>query len=321
MAVQELHSPTLRGAVRLGGQRRQRISCVGCRLERGVEKGHPSRPFSRTAHDFTMCATGDVKQHPCSKTRGVRYAALHRNEEIKMVDFHSHILPAMDDGSSSVEESIEMLRLSYRGGIRKMAATPHFYAQKEAPERFLERREAAWGRLAPMLPEDSPRIMLGAEVCFYAGISNTEALPQLCLEQSRLLLLEMPFQRWSERMTAEAVSIARDRGLTVLLAHIDRYLALQPPDIWDELAANGILFQVNASAFLGSWLSRRKVYKLLREGKIAALGSDCHNMRSRKPNLDAAVEAIGNKMGQETARRMEERAERLLADVQSPVGI
>ncbi|MCD8188996.1 MAG: hypothetical protein LUD78_02025 [Clostridiales bacterium] len=238
-----------------------------------------------------------------------------------MIDFHSHILPSMDDGSSSAEESIEMLRMLYRGGTRKIVATPHFYAQKEAPERFLERREKAWEQLAPFLLEDTPKVYLGAEVSYYAGISNTECLPQLCMERSKLLLLEMPFQRWTERMMTEAVDIAQNRGLIVLLAHIDRYLALQPTDIWDKLAASGILFQVNASAFLGSWLPRRRAYKLLRDGKIAALGSDCHNMSGRRPNLDAAIDAIQRKMGQEAICEMEEKANRLFASAQRPVTI
>ncbi|MCD7830006.1 MAG: capsular polysaccharide biosynthesis protein [Clostridiales bacterium] len=238
-----------------------------------------------------------------------------------MIDFHSHILPAIDDGSSSVEESVEMLRLAYRGGTRTMMATSHFYAQREAPEDFLERRGAAWAKLAPALPEDVPEITLGAEVYFYAGISETDCLPRLCAEGSNLLLLEMPFQRWSERTTAEAISIAQDRGLTVLLAHIDRYLDFQTPDVWDTLEENGIRFQVNASAFLDSWRTRRRAYKLLREGKISALGSDCHNMRGRKPNLDAALAAIEKKMGREAVCMIEERAEHLFTDTRSAVEV
>ncbi len=166
-----------------------------------------------------------------------------------MIDFHSHILPSVDDGSSSVEESIEMLRMSYCGGIREMVATPHFYAQKEAPERFLERREKAWERLAPVLPEDTPKIYLGAEVCYYAGISNTDSLPQLCMEQSRLLLLEMPFQRWTERMMAEVVDVAQDRGLTVLLAFL---LTMEPLMMVSALIRVSIAAISSSVVFLGS---------------------------------------------------------------------
>ncbi|MCC8074508.1 MAG: hypothetical protein LIO95_00965 [Clostridiales bacterium] len=231
---------------------------------------------------------------------------------IELTDFHSHILPSMDDGSSSVQESVEMLRLSYQGGVRRMVATPHFYAQKESPARFLARRSEAWDRLAPALPEDTPRLYLGAEVCYYAGVSQTESLPELCIEGSNLLLLEMPFQKWTGRVTGEVIQIAQERGIRVLLAHIDRYLAFQSPDTWERLAASGVLFQVNASAFLGGWSSRRRVCKLLREGEIAALGSDCHNMKNRKPNLSDAFAVIQKKIGQEAVCMMTERADYLL---------
>ena len=55
-----------------------------------------------------------------------------------MIDFHTHILPEMDDGSESVEESIQMLELSAGQGVKWMVATPHFYADREDPKTFLE---------------------------------------------------------------------------------------------------------------------------------------------------------------------------------------
>ena len=58
----------------------------------------------------------------------------------RRVDFHSHILPGVDDGSRSVEESLEMLRAVARQGIGTVVATPPFYANHDTPERFLRRR-------------------------------------------------------------------------------------------------------------------------------------------------------------------------------------
>ena len=65
----------------------------------------------------------------------------------RLVDFHSHILPGIDDGSKSLEMSIEMLRLEAEQGIGHVVATPHFYPQYDTPERFLERRAAAQNAL------------------------------------------------------------------------------------------------------------------------------------------------------------------------------
>ena len=64
-----------------------------------------------------------------------------------MVDFHSHILPEMDDGSSSPEESLKMLEMSARQGIDHIFATSHFYPDEEDPSSFLRRRAEAYGKL------------------------------------------------------------------------------------------------------------------------------------------------------------------------------
>ncbi|MBQ8395535.1 MAG: capsular polysaccharide biosynthesis protein, partial [Oscillospiraceae bacterium] len=65
----------------------------------------------------------------------------------KIIDFHTHVLPKIDDGSSSLKESIGMLRLEAEQGIETVVATPHFYANHDSPEAFLERRKMAQERL------------------------------------------------------------------------------------------------------------------------------------------------------------------------------
>ena len=111
-----------------------------------------------------------------------------------MIDFHSHILPGIDDGSQSVEMSLEMLGALKAQGAGVVCATSHFYATERSPERYLYRRQEAFEKLKPQLPEDAPEILLGAEVLYFPGISRMEALPSLCLEGTNLLLLEMPFE-------------------------------------------------------------------------------------------------------------------------------
>ena len=64
-----------------------------------------------------------------------------------MIDFHTHILPKMDDGSKSTEESIAMLKMQAEQGIRWVVATPHFYAEHESPQDFLQRRNHSYQSL------------------------------------------------------------------------------------------------------------------------------------------------------------------------------
>ena len=82
-----------------------------------------------------------------------------------MIDIHSHILPGIDDGSQSVEESHALLALLREQGVETVVATPHFYADRNDPENFLRRRKEALARLDHGETE-MPRILLGAEVAY-----------------------------------------------------------------------------------------------------------------------------------------------------------
>ena len=85
-----------------------------------------------------------------------------------MVDFHSHILPEMDDGSESVEMSLAMLRESRRQGVDLICSTSHFYADEEEPASFLARRGEAYARLREAMenPADYPddQVLIGIEI-------------------------------------------------------------------------------------------------------------------------------------------------------------
>ena len=118
------------------------------------------------------------------------------------VDFHSHILPGVDDGSKSVEESLELLRMEAQQGIRHVLATPHFYASHDTPERFLKRRAAAWEKLRAAMANEPglPEVTLGAEVYYFNGISDSDVLKELTIGKKRFILIEMPLPPWTDRM-------------------------------------------------------------------------------------------------------------------------
>ncbi len=222
-----------------------------------------------------------------------------------MIDWHSHILPGMDDGSRDVAESISMINMHVSQGISTVIATPHFYANDETVTVFLERRNNALKLLRSELPEGSPEILLGAEVRYYQGISRMTDLKSLRIEGSKLLLLEMPMSRWTEYMVKELVEMSGRTDIRIVLAHIERYLNLQKQDVWERILEGGILFQVNAS-FFTSFSSKRKAISFLKEGNIHFVGSDCHNMISRPPQIGKAFEAIQKKLGEDYIQQMNE---------------
>lgn len=211
-----------------------------------------------------------------------------------MIDFHSHILPAIDDGSQSLEQTKYMLQAAWLQGVRHQVATPHFYADEMVPETFLENRQRAYEQVLT-LEGELPQIHLGAEVAYFSGISRSEATQQLQIGNSGLLLVEMPFVTWTDRIVKDVCQLADRQGLTPVLAHVDRYAKrscfLKYRDV---LLCNGVLFQLNASALLKH---RSFALKQLKAGAIHFLGSDCHNTTTRTPNLGEAVQVIEKKIG------------------------
>ena len=222
-----------------------------------------------------------------------------------MLDFHTHLLPGVDDGSDSVTTSLGML--SRWSAEDCVCATPHFYADRDTPERFLRRRAAAWDALSAALPEAVPRIRLGAEVRYFAGMASAEVLPRLCLEGTRLLLLEFPFVPWTERMLEEVRRIRR-RGIQPVAAHLERYLGFNRPETLRAFLEEELLVQCNAEFFL-SHRTRRKALRLLQDGFIQFLGSDAHNLGDRAPNLAQALELIAEKLGAQEAKVIDEEAQ------------
>lgn len=229
-----------------------------------------------------------------------------------MVDFHSHILPKIDDGSSSVEESVKMLEMLRDQGVTMVVATPHFDANAVSIDRFLSQRRTACDLLSERIDAALPQMHLGAEVLYYSGITRWENLEALCIEGTRVLLLEMPLSRWTTSVVSEVLALSNTKGITVVLAHIERYLKLQRPGVLEELLSNGIYMQVNAS-FFTERRTRRKALKMLAYRQIHLLGSDCHGVTVRPPRIGEAVEVILKKLGDEPVTRLSGCATELIS--------
>lgn len=202
-----------------------------------------------------------------------------------MIDFHTHILPGVDDGSRSVAESVALLQEEKRQGVNTVFLTPHYYAEENSPVSFLKKRYSAWRELEPYIRQGFPDLRLGAEVQYFEGISTVEDVRHLRIVGTEYLLLEMPFRTWSERMIADVLELNDRQNLQIVLAHIERYMAMQDPEVWEELRSCGVMMQSNVS-FFANWKTRRKAVHMLKSGQIHFLGSDCHNMTSRKPNWE-----------------------------------
>lgn len=215
-----------------------------------------------------------------------------------MIDFHSHFLPCIDDGSSSVEESIDMLLCMTEQNTKTVVATPHFYANRKSIDVFLLQRELALNKLIEYTKEYEKieiDVMLGAEVAYFNGISCIDRLEDLCIKGTNYMLLELPFLEWSNSVYDEVFNIYQ-KGIIPIIAHLERYKKFQDISAASlKLRNNYALVQSNADFFL-DFFTKGKALKMLKNQEINVLGSDSHNMNNRKPNLGQARDVINKKL-------------------------
>lgn len=141
-----------------------------------------------------------------------------------LVEMHAHILPGMDDGSKSVEMSIEMLHRLAEMGVAEVCATSHYYAGQNSVTMYLERRAMALEQLREAVgaQDDLPCILPAAEVAYFRGVEEHHP-ERLCIENTRTLMLEMPFSEWTDQQTEAVTVLALDLHFNVVLVHPERF--------------------------------------------------------------------------------------------------
>ena len=179
------------------------------------------------------------------------YANMYRSapDKLNMVDFHSHILPNMDDGSSGIEESLAMLREQQRQGCDVVFSTSHFYADDEDPASFLRRREEAYSRLLEAMEGEAlPQIHLGAEILYFPGMSEADELSGLKMGGTNCILIEPPMCRWTDLMLDEIEQVGRNLKCIPVIAHLDRFMRLlNDYTLMERVYSRRMLVQYNAS--------------------------------------------------------------------------
>jgi len=221
-----------------------------------------------------------------------------------MIDIHSHVLPGLDDGARSSEESLEMLRLAADSGTTDIVATPH--ANSEFP--FDERRvEEAFHALSAT-SSGVIRLHLGCDFHLsYENLQDALRNPaKYTVNHSSYLMVELP----------DLVALATVRsGLRQLIGariipvitHPERNVSLQPR--LDELARwnkDGCLMQVTAQSFLGRFgpLAKDAAHQLMDAGLVHFVASDAHDRVDRPPDLSAAYKYISSRFGADRADSM-----------------
>ena len=231
-----------------------------------------------------------------------------------MVDLHTHILPGVDDGAGSLDETLEMLRIAHVSGTRVLVATPHMFHPSfsshradEIRERFETLQEDLTGIREKVSFEflQDMKILLGAEN--FWGPDFLDALDRqmiLPMNGSRYVLVEFhPLIPRTQLLKSTMFLLSN--GLFPLLAHVERYAPVQKdPKLLQELLDRGCLTQLNARTLEGrAWArNRRFALRLLRAGLISLIASDAHGCKERSPSLTPAVDRLAQRFPEQEIR-------------------
>lgn len=227
------------------------------------------------------------------------------------IDFHTHILPGVDDGAQNVDTSLCMLRTMAETQVDLLIATPHYFSLDEKPADFRKRIQDAARKLQEASALDGqtmPNLILGAEVYVERNLLLTEDLDLLCIGNTDLLLLELPVSEYREWMYAVISGVTTIYGVRPVIAHVERVLPrISKKDLAKMLEIPGICFQFNHTAFTNrKALSFMK--RIMKEGYPVFFGSDCHGATDRAPTDMAGYEAIhkwlAKKMGKDFPERL-----------------
>lgn len=235
-------------------------------------------------------------------------------------DIHTHILPGIDDGCKTPEESLLVIKEEIEQGCSGMIATPHYYS-RESIQDFLVKRERSFEALkrcmSKELPQWEEKIKLGAEVAYTPFIAADQDLEKIRLGDSDFILIEMPFMKWDRKVMRDIELIQRYHGLTPVIAHLERYKKYADKGMVEELMDQGAAIQINAGMFR-NFFDRITAKKWIREGKVRVIATDTHNMSSRPPDIRLAREFLEKEKMEDDWKRIADFSAALMKGTPHP---
>lgn len=226
----------------------------------------------------------------------------------EFIDIHSHILPGVDDGARSAEESLAMLRKAAKEGIGQIILTPH-----QRPDRhcvsgngLMERME----KLQNLAKEKGLDIRLypGGEILFRQGLANELSDGKLCtLAGSRYVLVEF-FPNEHYDYIRDGLYSLLTAGYLPVIAHVERYVRInESRERREELLNMGCYYQVNAGSLTGNagFLLKRTAWQLVKEEMVHFIATDAHRAEGKRaPQMLRCAKLLEKKCSAEYAARL-----------------
>ncbi len=216
-----------------------------------------------------------------------------------MIDIHTHLLPLVDDGSVSVENSLQMLKTLYESGVKHVILTPHYRGKYVASKKNLMEKFSEFKNLAQDIPVE---LYLGQEI-----FTDKKALDELTrgelltLNESKYVLLEFDF--YNKCDIVESVYVAKIRGFIPIVAHPERYTYLTIDDLV-EIKEIGGLVQINADSITknANKLVKKRAKIMLKNNVVDFIASDSHDFRPIV--IQEAKSIIEKKYGKQMAEKL-----------------
>ena len=212
-----------------------------------------------------------------------------------MIDIHTHILPNVDDGSSSLEVSLAMVKHELSIGVNTIICTPHHILHRY--DKTVEEIKQSYKLLTEEVKRQNlpVTILLGQEICYTHREDAIKLLQEcklLTLNNTNYVLLEFSFTREPEDIT-DIIYNFSIKGYKVIVAHVERYNWITLDKVM-SLKSEGAIIQVNSGAIIGAagWKEKRFSHKLLKKGLVDVIASDVHSFRYS--TLDKAYKKVKN---------------------------
>ena len=230
-----------------------------------------------------------------------------------MVDLHTHILPYIDDGASNLEEALKMTEFLRTQNIMKAVCTPHFDPTQTSLQEFIKKRTSAMG----CMRDSQIDLICASETILHDYLFHYAEISGLCIENTRYLLLELPYQKnWDIKVYETLEKLISYFDVIPIIAHVERYQAVKKNvKCITKLIDMGCVIQLNTSSIINIKSMHQAIYYLKR-GYIDVLGSDCHNMRNRPPVISAAFDIIEQKLGFKLCTELKYNSECIVSGIE-----
>lgn len=230
-------------------------------------------------------------------------------DEIKvgLADMHNHILFGVDDGAKKVDDSVRMLDIAHKEGIRTLILTPHYHPKRGMAEynEILENFELLKKVARQKFPE--MQLFLGREVYYRSDITEAEEIAEE-LRMCKTVCILIEFSTTVEASYVKsAVSNLLMNGYQPIVAHVERYAcSIKNKNLVADLKDMGAYIQINADSVIGDggFAVKMAIKRFLKQGLVDFIATDAHDSINRRPLLSQCYKYIAKKYGEDYAHEI-----------------